>query len=446
MAGRYFGGQYDSVKQAAYLENILKNDKYVGKLPYQVILDQYTARIRLDMFFGGHVIITDAMFFDGIYFQTLFLHKERREDFINFLQLLVVGGVPPLIEVRRRGDTVNNTLLEMLFRKDSNSGFIFSSTGKSFVKDGVTSALIKAQKSQQEFHDWKYFLASSAEYAENDIIKDEIKQKIDVLRYMEEVPYNILKPWDGEYNFESVLKNAKENDRFIMQRTGDDVIDSVIKSIEIETKKQFPDRSKLQKEIALKTEILVRPPQTLAERALEELWGQFLQVYNRTIGIQHYCDTFDIGELLVNDDNIDMIISENLSQSTLQALAGDSWTDFGKRFNRLSQFRNKWLHEVWELKGKKKQSSKDAQMALDELVKQILREYKVKPTFQDMVELVGGGASLDVNSMNPDGISLKVATKLLKIPVQTIDLVKRQWVYRKDRSNIIEYGQTFMRS
>jgi len=72
MAGRYFGGQYDSVKQAAYLENILKNEKYVGKLPYQVILDQYTARMRLDMLLGGQVILTDAMFFDGVYFQTLF--------------------------------------------------------------------------------------------------------------------------------------------------------------------------------------------------------------------------------------------------------------------------------------------------------------------------------------------------------------------------------------
>ncbi|MBL0699712.1 MAG: hypothetical protein JJV92_02370 [Desulfosarcina sp.] len=76
MPGRYFGGQYDSVQQAAYLENIIKNDKYVGKLPYQVLLDHYTARLRLDMLLGGLVIITGAMFFDGIYFQTLFLHKE----------------------------------------------------------------------------------------------------------------------------------------------------------------------------------------------------------------------------------------------------------------------------------------------------------------------------------------------------------------------------------
>ena len=185
-----------------------------------------------------------------------------------------------------------------------------------------------------------------------------------------------------------------------MQHTGDSIIDDVIKTIESQISEKFPDRSKIQNEIATKTDIFVRPPRTLAESVLEQLWGQFLQVYNRTIGIQHHCDTFDIGEILVNDDKIDMVISENLTQSTLQALAMESWMDFGKIFNKLSRFRNKWLFEVWKLEDKHKHSCKDARVALDELVTQILREYKIKPTFQDVVELVGRGTSTS------DGISI----------------------------------------
>lgn len=446
MAGRYFGGQYDSVKQAAYLDNILKSEKYVGKLPYQVILDEYTARIRLDILLGGHVIITDAMFYDGIYFQTLFLHKEKREDFINFLKLLMIGGMPPLIEVRQRGDTSKNTLLKMMFKKGAKSGFIFSSLAQNYVKEAVATTIAKIQQTDElEFHDWTSFLTSAVDYAESEVVKDEIKQKIEILKYMEEVPSNILKPWDREYNFGKVLDDAIKQDRFRMQRTGDALIDDVIASMEKELLKPFPDRSKLQNEVAAKTEILVRPPKTLPEKVLERLWGQFLQVYNRTIGIQHHCDTFDIGEIQIRDEKVDLVMSDSLSQATLQALARESWTDFGKRFNNISTFRNKWLYEVWELEEKRKHSFKDAQVSLDDLVKQILQEYKIKPSFQDVVELVGGGASLDVDLMNPNGISLGVSTKLLKIPVQTIDLIKKQWTYKKDNLNITEYGQKFMK-
>jgi len=377
-------------------------------------------------------------------FKHFFLHKEKREDFINFLQLLMVGGTPPLIEIRQREDTVKNTLRRMLFKKGATSGFVFSSIDNNFVKDKVAAVLAKTQNSERDFYDWESFLTSSIDYAE-DIIKDEIRKKIEILKYMEDVPSNVLKTWDGEYNFGRVLDDAIRQERLKMQRTGDSIIDDVIKTIESQISEKFPDRSKIQNEIATKTDIFVRPPRTLAESVLEQLWGQFLQVYNRTIGIQHHCDTFDIGEILVNDDKIDMVISENLTQSTLQALAMESWMDFGKIFNKLSRFRNKWLFEVWKLEDKHKHSCKDARVALDELVTQILREYKIKPTFQDVVELVGGGASTDVDLMHPNGISLGVATKLLKIPIQTFDLIKKQLIYRKDRLNMIEYGQKFMR-
>ena len=445
MAGRYFGGQYDSVKQGAYLDFITKNDKFIGKLPYQVILDNYTARIRLDILLGGNVILTDAMFYDGIFFHTLFMDKEKREDFLNFTKLQTIGNIPPLLEIRQRQSTPEDTLFKMIYRKNAPSGFVFSTINQPYIKESVSLAIRKAQNSGREFSNWKEFLVASIEYADEDIVRDALNQKIQILKYLSEIPTNILRVWDGIYNFNEVLNNAKRQNRFKIERTGDQLIDNVIKTIEQEIIKPYPDRSYIQNEISRKTEIFSRPPKNLSEKALEKIWGQFLQVYNRTIGIQHYCDTFDIGEIAVDGEQIDFNSTENISQSTLQAIAGESWIDFGRKFNNLNIYRNKWLNEVWKLENSSKSSYKDARVALENFVTQLLREYNVKPTFESFVELVGGGASIDIDLMNPNGLSFGVKAKLLNIPIQVIDFARKSFCYLQDKSNLIEYGKEFMR-
>ena len=445
MAGRYFGGQYDSVKQGAYLDFITKNEKNVGKLPFQVVLDNYTARIRLDILLGGNVILTDAMFYDGIYFHTMFMDKEKRDDFINFIQMLTIGNTPPLIEIRQRQPTVQDTLLKMIYKKGAKTGFAFSSISPAYIKESVSIAIEKTQNSGREFSNWEDFLLASITYADENIVKDALKQKIQMLNYLKEIPTNALRVWDGIYDFGEVLKNAIRQNRFKIERTGDPLIDEVIKSIEHEIAQRFPNRSNIQNEISQKTEIFSRPPRTLPERALEKIWGQFLQVYNRTIGIQHYCDTFDIGEIAINEEQIDMMLTENLYQSILQALAVERSTEFGRRFNNLNRFRNKWLNEVWELENGSKESFKDARISLEKLVSQLLREYNQTPTFEDFIELVGGGASVDVDLMSPNGLSFGVTTKVLNIPIQVYDFTKKVFVYKKNKYNLIEYGKEFMR-
>lgn len=445
MPGRYFGGQYDSVKQAAYLDAIVNGNIHRGKLPYQTILDHYTARLRLDILLGGNIILTDAMVYDGTYFQTLFLHSEKREDFTNFLRLLSVGGVARMIEIRQRGNTVGDTLKTMIYKAGRKDGFIFSSLNSDYLKSMAADVLSRAQNSGKEFSSWQDFMEYSLTFAEEDIVRDALKQKIDVLKYMEELPPNIFRTWDGEFNFQKVLTNAQDNGKFRIIRTGDDVLDSVVKSIEEEIKEPFPNRSKLQNEIARKTKIFLKEPDRFRseERKLGFLWGQFLQVYNRALGIQHYCDSFDMGEIFVSGEDVGTIIFEELSQSTMQALAQDSWLKFGEKYNNLSEYREEWIREAWELENKRKQSNKDARKALDNLVKQILKEYRIKPTLDGFVNLVGGGASIDVDLMSPSGISLGVSANLLKIPVQTIDLANKQWIYLKDKENLIDYGQSF---
>ena len=321
MLGRYFGGQYDSVKQAAYLDNVVNSKKHRGKFPYLVILDHYTARLRLDILLGGSIILTDAMFFDGAFFEALFLHNKKREDFVNFLRSLSVGGIPPIIEIRQRENTIDKTLRKMFYKQGKDSGFLFSSISQDYLKTATSQALSLAQNSKKDFNTWREFLSATLDYAEEDIVKDAINQKISTLRYMEELPQNIFRKWDGTFNFGSVLNDAKAKGRFRLRRTGEPVIDSVIASIEKEIKEDYPNRSKLQDEIARKTKIFSRTPTTDAEEKLELLWGQFLQVYNRTIGIQHHCDSFDIGEVVLSKEKMGTTDIEELSQSTLQALA-----------------------------------------------------------------------------------------------------------------------------
>lgn len=445
MAERYFGSQYDSIKQSAYLDYISKSDEDKGKMFYQVILDDFTARLRLDILLGGHVIITDAMFFDGIYFQTLFLHKELKADFINFLNLSTIGGNPPLIEIRQRKKTIKETLYKMLYKKDAKDGFLFSSISDNYVKSTVADALVKVQNSGHELTDWKSVLALAINYMDDSIVKDELNSKIEYLQSMTELPSNILKEWEGKFDFNKVLEEAIQQRRFRIQRTGDDLIDSVIAEIEKEIIKPNPNRSGLMKKIANKTEILLRPPKTTAEKTLELIWGQFLQVYNRTIGLQHYCDTFDIGEIPLNDNDITMTNSEYLSQSTIQALAKESWIEFGKKFNNINKFRNKWLEEIWKLDVERNRSTKHAKKALEKYIKMILQEYRVIPNFASAVNLIGGGASTDVDIMKSNSISLSVGLELIKIPFQIKDYLKQIWVYNKDKSNLIEYGKKFIR-
>ncbi len=332
----------------------------------------------------------------------------------------------------------------MLYKKNSPDGFVFSSISNNYVKDNVANTLKEAQESGKEFSDWETFLSSSIAYVDDKIVKEEILHKIETIKNLKEIPSNIFRPWEGTYNFNKVLSDAINQNRFRIQRTGDTLIDDVIKTIEVEISKPYPDRSKLQNEIARKTEIFVRPPSNPAEEALELLWGQFLQVYNRAIGIQHYCDTFDIGEILKNDDEIDLKVTSNLTQSALQALARESWTDFGERFNELSIYRNRWLKEVWELELEKKKTSYDASIALEEFIDQITLQYKLKPTFRDMIEVISGGASIDVDLMNSNSISFAISNQLLRVPIQTVDLIKRRLAYKKNKSNMIEYGQKFL--
>jgi hypothetical protein len=439
MSGRYFGGHYDSVKQSSYLNFIQKD----GIISYPIILDSYTARLRLDMLFSGQVVITDAMFFDGIFFQTMFLHDEKRRDFVNFLRLLSIGTLPPLLEIRNREATIDETILKMIYKKGSNDAFVFSSIGNDYTKREVTECIKITQNLDKPYSSWEEFLQIAKQNANGKVITEEIDQKIELFNLMKSVPQNILAKWEGKYNFAESLSTAKNQNRFHLSHTGDPVIDSVIKLMEIEIQQKSPNRSKLQTEISTKTDIFKRLPKTLAEKDLEFYWGEFLQVYNRTIGKQHFCDTYDIGEIPLSND-VNAMVTENLSEATIKALSTESWISFCEKFNKLNPERIKWLEEVWKLEKHQATSYKEVRKALDKYVSQILKIFHIKPSINDVMNIVGGGASIDRDLMSPNSMSFGVATSILKLPFVLNQLASKQIAYKNDKSNLIEYGVEFM--
>lgn len=446
MTGRYIGGQYDSVKQSAYIDYIFLNKKQMGKIPAQAIYDDYTARLRLDILLSGHVILTDAMFFDGQYFQTIFLDEEKRKDFSNFLNMQQIGGFPPLIEIRHRGTTVDNTLLNMIYKKSNPIGFVFSSLSRDYYKNSISSALAITQNQQNEYSSWKEFLSDAISVLDDEPSKQELRRKIAILEYMVSIPEYVLRTWDRKYDFQSVLADAKNNGKFSELGSGDPLIDEVIRSIDIQCTKEYPDRSELQKQISTKTDIFKRPPITDDERNLELKWGQFQRIYNRALGIQHGCDTFDIGELFASDENNNSLEIGEISQSTLQSLAKESWSDFARKYNELNFMRNKWFEDAWDYENNKTSSPYKAQKSLESYVSHILKVYQTRPTFTDFVNLIGGGSSIDIDVMSPHNIAFGVSSTVLKVAIQTFDLAKREWRYFRDKSNVIELGKKFSRS
>lgn len=69
-------GKYDSTKQRAVL---LTGDRFCN-------FKSYTATIRLELLLTGHLILTDAQFFDGLYFHWV-AHDQR--EFNALKQLMI---------------------------------------------------------------------------------------------------------------------------------------------------------------------------------------------------------------------------------------------------------------------------------------------------------------------------------------------------------------------
>ena len=77
-------------------------------------------------------------------------------------------------------------------------------------------------------------------------------------------------------------------------------------------------------------------------------------------------------------------------------------------------------------------------------MKKILQEYNIAPSVNDVISLVGGGASLDVDLMSANGLAIGASTQIINFMVEGYNLAKKTWFYNKDKSNMIELGKSFM--
>lgn len=98
-------GKYDSTKQRAVL---LKGDRFRN---YR----SYTATMRMELLLTGHLIFTDAQFFDGLYFHWLAANKKEFDAFKKLMVSFDVSyaGKEPLFSIavkcrKAAGDTHNS--------------------------------------------------------------------------------------------------------------------------------------------------------------------------------------------------------------------------------------------------------------------------------------------------------------------------------------------------
>lgn len=316
---RFYGGHYDSVKQAAYRDFLVSQQIPVW---HEELRRRYTARLRLDILLGANVVITDAQFYDGLLFHTIVTSKRFREDFYEFLGRARERLDAPLLEVRRR----RGRLDEMLGKP-----FIFSSLINGQAKDQVyeTMRMVyeRAKETGRTYEGWKSLMQDVIEAIEIPSVQDEMERVYEAITLLDEAPAQIFRDWEPERvkAFPTLLADAKRELRFKVPRTGNLGIDETLIKVESEMEKERPILSDIEKWIRECKN--ADQADDVRRKVLDGVWNQVLQVYNRAIANQHKCISMDFGETLLSPQESQEVVGE-LTPKTIASLADQSWTDF----------------------------------------------------------------------------------------------------------------------
>lgn len=421
---RFYGGHYDSVKQLAYRGNLLEQGITT---PQDELSTRYMARLRLDILLGGNVILTDAQFYDGLFFQTLVTTEIERKDFFDFLLKARERLDAPLVEVRRRP----GGLLQM-FQKP----FLFSSLITENAKDEVViamkNALDAATNAGHTYSSWMDLMSEVESMIETRSVKRRFQGVIESIRYLNEAPPTIFRQWESERiaAYPDLLRKAKTYVGFAVPRTGNEEIDEVLEKVDREMAKKFPIRGEIEQWIRKCKDS--DPSDENRQKVLNFVWNQVLQVYNRALADQHMCVAMDWGEAQISSSEKQEIV-EGLSSKTISAIAEISWTGFWDELSRgnLSKPWKEWRDIVCE-PGKYKRTN-----VLRTLVALVHAIQKTYPTSsQTITTLVGGGSS--VVKFSADGLSISVDP--IKLTVGIVLGIKSSVSGFREGLNLVKHG------
>lgn len=421
---RFYGGHYDSVKQRAYRDFLLETEV----LPWhEELRRRFTARLRLDILLGGNVIITDAQFYDGLFFHSLVKTHSAREDFFDFLREAKERLDAPLIEVRRR----EGRLLQM-FAKPLIFSSLISDESKDLVHNAMACVLGQAKNKGVTYSHWKNLLQEVHTAIDTPVAQDDFQQVIDNIAILDEAPHHVFRTWESRRveGFPQLIKNAKQELTFVVPTTGNPGIDETLHKIESEMKKDFPNRSHIEQWVrACRNSDL---SDKRRQRILDDVWHGVCRVYNTAIADQHRCTSIDWGEIPTPAGKEQDIVGE-LSPNTIAAIAEQPWVGFWGELNRgnLSAAWKKWRDVICEPHSYDQHQAKKTLIKLVNCIEQSYGGYQ-----RAIDAIVSGGSS--TASYSADGCSLSINP--LQLAMGIVIAGKEAASGFRERLNLVKHG------
>lgn len=423
---RFYGGHYDSTKQKDVRDHIIRDEGI--QIWREELKQRYTARLRLDILLAGNVVITDAQFYDGLFFQSLVDTGSLREDFFDFLKHSRAEMDAPLVEVRRR----EGGLDKMLGRP-----FIFSSLitrdAKDTVKSTMAEVLSAMPESERRGKNWQDFLDLVDEHIEKPAVKDALGEIRELLSYLNEAPQQIFVEWEPlrVSAFPQLIESAKQETNFSVPTTGNNEINDTLTRIDAEMQKDFPNRSNIEQWI--NTCKNSDPSDYNRQKMLTDLWNAVCQVYNTAIADQHRCTSVDFGETDLQGSDAGSLV-ESLSNELISVIAEEPWEEFLKHLTKNKKLMKAWTDFRFAISNpmQDKYYGEKTRRLLEVLIKALQSSYG--HSYAQLIKsVIGGGTSSTSYSAN--GLSFKVPS--LGTLYRVIIACGKA---RKDRSTLIKCG------
>lgn len=417
---RFFGGHYDTVKQSRVLTLLERENTSSPSLDLR---DWYTARMRLDILLCGNIVLTDTMYYDGIFFQNLI----QDPSFFQFLNNLNQNA--PHIEIRIRPKGLAGIVGKGIY--------LSSLEGTSQVREEVSQTMRETSR----LHSGDFENASQALkafYEACDPSQKPAFQKMSetMLELEAKTPRHIYRPW--EVDWIQCLNSAKTELPYTIPESEDPAVNFTLREMKDEYDGKF-DRTRL-RHIALRED----DPDTTVDDPIIQGWAHMLKVYNLALAKQHQCNMLDVGEDLVYTytqppadfqpeefDDVKEYILKGLSPSIIEAIAKEDWNDFLKRLQTgpIRQPFEGWRIGLIEAQGMPDGLARNVFLygKILPLVHAILRSYEQYPSISlagPMLGVLGAGALPD--KFKVAGIVLGTISLAAETGKATASIIKKK--------------------
>ena len=331
--------RYDSTKQRSL---ILANSENYKK---------YTISMRLEMLLAGTIVITDAQWYDGLYFSRMIQNGEF-DDFIGFISKEINVGQPPL-QIRRR-----NSVFDM-FKKPFWFSSIENEELQSFLYGLYSTDIFDKynDKNINESLDFdKYFNLLEDETNKR---KENIKDSFEMFRNRfsllhKQTPEKLFVKW-GEHSYIPEYMLMARNELYDLLNKNN--VENNYSKID-RIKKLIEDKSS-RSEVLSNINELIKMPKINDVNFAEYFMSVFDSYYNLAIAKQHSCkffDVYDYHNIKCKDDVQLEIDKENFPQVLFKYLGNLNWKKFGeiyynqdikdKRDELLKAFESKNHHSI----------------------------------------------------------------------------------------------------